>query len=84
MSRHFGISVSIVKEILSRELRLNKYTRKWVPYELSGDQREFRADESGMLLDILQFYAEHQFEGIATGGESWFRHSTYADSMFAP
>jgi hypothetical protein len=37
-----------------------------------------------MLLDMLQLYKEHHFEGIAMGDKSWFRHSTYADSMFAP
>jgi hypothetical protein len=27
-------------------------------------------------------YAEHNFEGIATGDESWFQYSSYSDSMF--
>jgi hypothetical protein len=70
MSRHFDISPPAVKEILSRELGLNKYTRRWVPHELSEDQRQFRVDESRVLLDMLRIYAEHNFEGIATGDES--------------
>jgi hypothetical protein len=40
-------------------------------------------DQSEMLLDMLQLYAEHNFEGITTGDESWFLHTTYGDSMFA-
>jgi hypothetical protein len=36
-----------------------------------------------MLLDMLQLYAEHSFEGITTGDESWFLYATYGDSMFA-
>jgi hypothetical protein len=36
-----------------------------------------------MLLDMLQLYAEHNFEGITTGNESWFLGTTYRDSMFA-
>jgi hypothetical protein len=28
-------------------------------------------------------YAEHNFEGIATGDESWFQYSSYSDSIFA-
>jgi hypothetical protein len=39
--------------------------------------------QSGMLLDMLQLYAEHNFEGITTGNESWFLYTTYGDSMFA-
>jgi hypothetical protein len=40
-------------------------------------------DQLGMPLDVLQLYAEHNFEGITTGYESWFLYSTYGDSMFA-
>jgi hypothetical protein len=40
-------------------------------------------DQSEMLFDILQLYAEPNFEGIATGDESWFLYTTYGDSMFA-
>jgi hypothetical protein len=28
-------------------------------------------------------YAEHNFEGIAIGNESWFQYSSYSNSMFA-
>jgi hypothetical protein len=40
-------------------------------------------DESEMLLDMRQLHAEHNFEGITTGDESWFLYTTYRDSMFA-
>jgi hypothetical protein len=36
-----------------------------------------------MLLDMLQLYAEHNFEGITTGDESWLLYTTYGDSIFA-
>jgi hypothetical protein len=36
-----------------------------------------------MLLDMLQLYAEHNFEGITSGDESWFLYTTYGGSMFA-
>jgi hypothetical protein len=35
------------------------------------------------FLSMLGMYAEHDFEGIATGDESWFQYSSYSDSMFA-
>jgi hypothetical protein len=40
-------------------------------------------DQSETLLDMLQLYAEHNFEGITMGDESWFLYTTYGDSMFA-
>jgi hypothetical protein len=40
-------------------------------------------DQSEMLLDLLPLYAEHNFEGITTGDESWFLYTTSGDSMFA-
>jgi hypothetical protein len=40
-------------------------------------------DQSDMPLDMLQLSAEHNFEGITTGDESWFLYTTYEDSMFA-
>jgi hypothetical protein len=36
-----------------------------------------------MPLDMLQSYAEHNFEGITTGDKSWFLYTTYEDSMVA-
>jgi hypothetical protein len=36
-----------------------------------------------MLLDMLQLYAEQNFEGITTGNESWFLSTTYGVSMSA-
>jgi hypothetical protein len=39
-------------------------------------------DQSEVLLDMLQLYAEHNFEGITTGDESWFLYTTYGDFMF--
>jgi hypothetical protein len=40
-------------------------------------------DQLEMLLEMLQLYVEHHFEGITTDDESWFLYTTYEDSMFA-
>jgi hypothetical protein len=40
-------------------------------------------DQSEMLPDMLQLYAEQNFEGITMGDESRFLYTTYGDSMFA-
>jgi transposase len=39
-------------------------------------------NQSEMLLDMLQLYAEHNFEGIPMGDDSRFLYTTYGDSMF--
>jgi histone-lysine N-methyltransferase SETMAR len=50
---------------------------------LSNDQEKLPVDASQKLLSLLGMYAEHNFEGIATGDESWFQYSSYSDLMFA-
>jgi hypothetical protein len=40
-------------------------------------------DQSEVLLDMIQLCAEHHFEGITTGDESWFLYTAGGDSMFA-
>jgi hypothetical protein len=50
---------------------------------LSNDQKKVRTDISHKLLSMLEMHAEHYFEGIATGDESWFHCSSYSDSIFA-
>jgi hypothetical protein len=46
-----------------------------VPHELPEGQKKCRVDQSEMFLDMLQLYAEHNFEGITTGedrtGVNW-------------
>jgi hypothetical protein len=72
-----------VKEILRRELGLKTFSRRWVPHLLSNDQKKLRVDPSRKLFSLLEKYGEHNFEGIATGDESWFQYPSYSDSIFA-
>jgi hypothetical protein len=60
-----------------------KFNRRWVSHFLSDDQKKLQVDASRKLSSLLGMYAEHHFEGIATGDESWFQCSSYSDSMFA-
>jgi hypothetical protein len=71
-----------VKEILRREIGLKKSSRRCVPHLLSDAQKKLQVDASRKLLSLLGMYAEHNFEGIATGDESWFQSSSYSDSLF--
>jgi hypothetical protein len=54
-----------------------------VPLQLSRAQKQFRVDISIELPALLDQYSELQFEGIATGDESWVCYRFESDSMFA-
>jgi transposase len=69
ISKHFCISLSTVKEILRLELRLKKFSRRWIRHFLSDGRKKVRVDASRKLLSLLGIHAEHNFKGIATGDE---------------
>jgi hypothetical protein len=56
IASHFDISILVVKDLLSRELGLRKFTRGWVPHSLSERQKNERVTQSRLLLDLLQRY----------------------------
>jgi DNA-binding CsgD family transcriptional regulator len=70
IAMHFNISHSTVKNILSQELGLRKFSRRLVLHQLSDPQKKFRASISVELLALLNQYSELQFEETATGDES--------------
>jgi transposase len=72
MSEHFDVSHATVKEILSRELRLHKYTRRWVPHLLDDAQKNHRTLAAIEMLALLREREEVEFDGLVTGDESWF------------
>jgi transposase len=70
ISRRFRISPPTAKAILRRELGLKKFSSRLVPHLVSDGQKKLRVDGSQKFLSMLGMYAEHNFEGIATGDES--------------
>jgi transposase len=52
--RHFGVSVSTVKENLVRELGFKKHTRRWVPYFPDTDPKNYLRLSSIQLLKLLR------------------------------
>jgi hypothetical protein len=79
IAMHFNVSHSKVKNILSRELGLRKFSRRWVPHL----QKKLRIDTSAELLALLDQCSELHFDGIATDDESWVDYLIESDSMFA-
>jgi hypothetical protein len=52
-------------------------------HRLPDLQKKLRIDTSVELLALMDQYSELQFEGIATGDESWVCYVIESDSMFA-
>jgi hypothetical protein len=65
------VSDATFKDILSRELGLHNFPRRWMPYQLCEAHKKLRFDLSVEVLAFLDQYSELQFGGIATGNESW-------------
>jgi hypothetical protein len=67
--------------ILVRELRLKRFSSRWLACRLSALQRKSRIEFSPDLPYILRNCRELQFGAIATRYESWFRYLIQSDSM---
>jgi hypothetical protein len=82
IATHFNVSHFTVKDILSRELRLRKFSRRRVPHQLSDPQKNFHVDTSVELLTLLDQYFELHFGRIATGDEAWVGHFIESNLIF--
>jgi hypothetical protein len=58
IAMHFNVSHSIITDILSRELGLRKFSRRWARDQLSGPQKKVRIDTSVELLALLDQYSD--------------------------
>jgi hypothetical protein len=81
IAKHFLTTASIVKEILQRELRMRKFSRRWAPHSSSDAQKVARVEATKETLSILQKSETNDFDGIATGDESWFEYTTESSKM---
>jgi hypothetical protein len=62
---------------------MRKFSRRWELHFLSPAQKVARVETSKTILWVLQDAESNDFEGIATGDESWFRHCYPSSTMFA-
>jgi hypothetical protein len=83
MAKHFRASHYTIKEMLGRQVGLRKFSRRWVRYRLSDDQKAVLLRDSKALLAILRRLQDNSFEGISTEDESWFLYEHQSGSMFA-
>jgi hypothetical protein len=73
IAHHFLTTVLMIKDLLQRELRMRKSSRRWVHHFLSPAQKMARVEASKIIWRVLQEAESNDFEGIATGGGSWVR-----------
>jgi hypothetical protein len=83
IAQHFLTTVPTIKDIFQRELGMGKFSRCWVPHFLCPAQKVARFEASKTILLVLQDAASNDFEGIATGDESWFSDCCPSSTIFA-
>jgi hypothetical protein len=58
--------------ILFDALHREKFTLRWVPHFLDGNQKADRVTLSHGLLEVLKKDEQKDFRDILTGDEPWF------------
>jgi hypothetical protein len=83
IAQYFLTTIRTIQDVLQRELGMKRFSQRWVLHFVSSAQKAARVEESEEMLRILQRPEANQFEGIAMGDKSWFRHSYSSSKMFA-
>jgi hypothetical protein len=83
IAQHFLTTVPTVKDIHQRNLGMRQFSRRWLPHFLNPAQNVARIEVSKTILRVLQDAESNDFEGIATGDESWFRYCYPSSTIFA-
>ena len=84
LAKRLATNPHTIKEILTRDLGLRKFTRRWVPHNLSPANKAKRVTDARMLLQALTKDQDQNFSHIMTGDESWFYYAYESPTMFAP
>jgi transposase len=83
IAQHFLMTVPTIKDILQGELGIKKFSRRWVPHFLSPAPKVAHVEALKTILRVQKDPESNDFEGIATGDESWFRYCYPSSTMFA-
>jgi histone-lysine N-methyltransferase SETMAR len=83
LAKRLGTNPHTIRDVLTRDLGLTRFTRRWVPHELSRANKARRVEDSRLLLEELRKDSRRDFDHIMTGDESWFYYSYDSSSMFA-
>ncbi|KAK2958071.1 hypothetical protein BLNAU_6998 [Blattamonas nauphoetae] len=73
-----GINHRAVTVAIYEYLHLTKIHKKWIPHELSQQNKNDRVHLAGKILKIFQSRARYNYAGIRTGDETWVSyHNEY-------
>jgi hypothetical protein len=72
LAKRFAVSPHTIKEILTRDLGMRKFTRRWVTHDLSAADEAKRVVDARTLLQALRNNQNQNFSHIMTGDEIWF------------
>jgi hypothetical protein len=81
--RRLATSSQPIKEILTRDLRMRKLTRRWMRHELRATDKAKRVVDARTLLQALRNDSSQNFSQITTGDENWFYYNYELRTMFA-
>ncbi len=84
IAKAFHVTKETIKRNLIDGLGYKKYASRWIPHELTNEQKAKRVEDSKDLLDLLLMEQEDHFENIMTGDESWFRLQYYHSYQWSP
>ena len=66
----------MVKMILRDDLGYVKRHRKYIPHDLTTDQKKVRHDGASALIPILKHCKDQEFRNLITLDETWIRYGT--------
>ena len=83
IAKQLSVTPNTVLKVLSEDMGLRRFTRKWVPHDLTEEQKLKRVDMSKSILKILEKAEKKNFINIMTGDESWFYFNYQSSHMYA-
>ncbi len=69
-----GISATAINSIIHDYLKLRKVCARWVPHQLTDDQKQWRIQFCRHSLKRFEEGQSRRVFDIITGDESWFYH----------
>jgi hypothetical protein len=75
LAKRLAISTNTIKEILTRDRGMRKFTGRWVLHDLSATDNAKRVVDVRTPLQALRNDQSQNFSHIMTGDESWFYHN---------
>jgi hypothetical protein len=77
LAKGLGASLSTIKEILARDLRMRKLTRRWPPNKAK------RVEDARTQLRVLRSDSDMNFALTTTGNQSWLCYDSEFSTRFA-